>query len=331
MSTRRAPKQGYDFGTKEHYRGAVWGGLRKCVERWKAPGEARVALMPSQEGVEIEVCEKVGFKRENMHVIDRNPAICAHLSRRYPGITTYGVEASKAFERMSRRGVEIDAANLDFCNCVGDKLFDELEAIRNTHAVGALSAVGVTVLRGRENRGWTDFLAGVGEELSEDDPRIPLIHDLQVGTHEWSVRDVTRLLAAVCWLPFTVRLERCGVYKSAAGSQTMLWVVADSGFREYVTLVGKRRILGVLDEFLRGQGEPQDWDRVCGLFDRSMATIEDSILIERMRWDSWAHRKMRGFDRQIQERLSELRQAATKQQELLAHLKVAQRRPKVFA
>lgn len=46
--------------------------------------EASVFLMPSSEGDEVDVCLSHGFRERNLTVCDRNPAIVAHLKRRYP-------------------------------------------------------------------------------------------------------------------------------------------------------------------------------------------------------------------------------------------------------
>ena len=244
---RTAPKGGYDFGSKRDYRRAVWGGLRDCISAWTTPDDAQIALMPSAEGKEIEVVESMGFRRENMHVIDRNPAIVATLQRRFPGINTYGVEARYALSRMAKNGVRIDAANLDFCGCVGSKILHEITVCSCTGAflpkenVGRWSAVAVTVLRGREYGQRWDRLRGFVGDMTHDDDFVSRITDVNISARPLTDMDVLRVVGIASALNHvgSVHLDRLGLYKSTAGNQTMLWGVYNLGlttrmFREMV-------------------------------------------------------------------------------------------------
>lgn len=218
---RTGPDNGYDFGRKRQYRRHVWGFLRRQCPAPK--GRAQALLMPSIEGAEIEEALKRGFCEPNLHVVDRNPAIVAHLKRRFPKIHTYGVELSKAAQRM--RGT-VDVANLDLCSCMGDKLKNSL--LGSTAALRRHSVVAVTMLRGRERRDalpFIDFMAKDKHELHEMDAVE------YIGTVEPNDRDKGRVALAACLLAFSedldymVRVLRWGIYRSSAGSQTMLWAI----------------------------------------------------------------------------------------------------------
>jgi hypothetical protein len=114
---RSKPPGGYDFSRKRDYRRKVWATFRDTLKRQHVSiAESHALLMPSLEGDEIDVALNAGFREEHLHVIDREPAIVATLKKRYGKINTYGVTASKAFERLSKEGTKIRCANLDFCS-----------------------------------------------------------------------------------------------------------------------------------------------------------------------------------------------------------------------
>jgi hypothetical protein len=187
---RSGPRGGYDFSRKRDYRRKVWATFRDTLKRWHVPVvEAQALLMPSLEGDEIDVALNAGFREANLHVVDHEPAIVATLKKRYPTINTYGVTASRAFERLSRSGVKIRCANLDFCSQISKPFGGELAQIALLGGVpcriGALdtgsfrvdfdseqygsgvlddqAVIAVSVLRGRESRsvteGWDTNLA----------------------------------------------------------------------------------------------------------------------------------------------------------------------------
>lgn len=221
MTIRSAPAEGYDFGNKRQYRRTIWSRFRKhCVGRLHL---AQALLMPSLEGDEIDVALNKGFREENLHVVDRNPAIVATLKRRYPKIQTYGVELERAVARMADRGVTLDVANLDLCGQVSLPLLQAVDAVAHDGAMNPGGLVAVTMLRGRESG-----LAGVS---------------MAAHVRDWSTvqRNADPVLSALtlqdCWRLGKVQRALCagdlwdagivatGRYKSVAGSQTMIWGV----------------------------------------------------------------------------------------------------------
>lgn len=151
MPQRTAPaKEGYRFGNKAQYRRIIWAEFRRMC---RVPlAEAHAALMPSSEGLEIDVAKQNGFREKHLHIIDRNPAIVATLKRRYPYINTYGVDAERAVERMKERGVKLYCANWDFC---GPAMTVDNQKLVQTCTDPDLylneNCVAVTALKGRDD------------------------------------------------------------------------------------------------------------------------------------------------------------------------------------
>ena len=151
---RSAPSAGYDFGNKRQYRRDIWCEAAEFCAHKK--NDAHVLLMPSSEGDEIEVAEQYGFKRRNMHVVDKNPAILAHLTRRYPGINTsgYGCDVMEALSKIAERGIKLSVANFDLCSHVvgAEPLLEEVRKVRRDAFVDHC-LIFATVMRGRESLG----------------------------------------------------------------------------------------------------------------------------------------------------------------------------------
>lgn len=232
---RSAPIGGYEFGAKRHYRRNVWATIRRICQRLAIPrGSAHALLMPSIEGTEIEVAMQAGFKEQHLHVVDRNPAIVAHLKRRFPKINAYGVELETACSRLAKKGVDLRVANLDFCSYVNRDVIAAVEAARACIGRANKGCVAVNVLRGRERdvpmwKGFAQsfdrpewFAAGPAREAAR------LMRErMPDGLVDRSrlIRIAAALISRApdkCSDPL---LERSGIYRSAAGGQTMLWSV----------------------------------------------------------------------------------------------------------
>lgn len=226
---RSAPRAGYDFGRKRQYRRDVYALFKRHVRLLNTPvSVAKVLLMPSSEGDEIEVALAAGFRERNLFVVDRNRAIVAHLKRRWDGINTYGVDIADAAYRIAKEGHEVHAANIDLCGPVGDLMHRTVDLVFRSGVLAYRAAVCVTVLRGREQ---FDKVAGTSKD---DIAHLAAAKAFQRGTS--FVPDTAGGLDAVrlgmigsCFTSFVrpcVRppsLIRWSSYKSTAGSQTMLW------------------------------------------------------------------------------------------------------------
>lgn len=236
---RRAPKQGYDFAAKRQYRRHVW----NCFKRVAVGARhAQALLMPSKEGDEIEVAIAKGFRMSNLHVVDKNPAIVARLTCRFPGIHTYGVSAARACERIKSKGITLDCANFDFTSCISDKLSREWSAIMSSGVFNKKEAfVAVTLLRGRESRREKGFF----DIVSQFTPPWVEHNRVNLGRY-FNVRDEARIEGMIygvicdagCWYS----VDRVGTYLSPCG-QTMLWAVIRMSRPEDPSLVVELRQL----------------------------------------------------------------------------------------
>lgn len=224
MTKRQAPCAGYDYGTKRQYRRAVWKTLTAGIP---TKSKVRALLMPSLEGDEIDVALSNGIREYNLHVVDRNPAIVAHLKRRYPRIHTYGVELTEAVDRIRRGGVgPFMCANLDLCGPLTEKLMQTLRTFAYSGCMAPVSRVAVTVLRGREKKVQQLFEPSCASRTEE---LLGLVRQLPWVQPHFTDLDLLRVQAAE--LSLTVRgryvaeTSRVEIYRSIAGHQTMLWAV----------------------------------------------------------------------------------------------------------
>lgn len=235
---RRGPESGYDFGNKRHYRRTIWSVFRKACRGYVR--DAHALLLPSIEGDEINVALAAGFREQNLHIVDNNPAIVATLKRRFPKVSTYGVDLAAAVPRVLARAGRLDVANVDLCCPAGVHLVKTLGAL-GTHIGGAgiQTTVAVTVLRGRE-RDWDSMLAMIQRALG---PGGALARDWfrDRGMEFTNLSDMARAILirnmfmcgddrgdCVHVEPAWSSLEsggRHGQYRSTAGTQTMYWSI----------------------------------------------------------------------------------------------------------
>jgi hypothetical protein len=109
--------------------------------------DARVLILPSSEGMEIDVAKGHGIRESNIWICDRNAAIVATLKRRYPHVHTLGVEVLKAFERCEDRGITFHFMNLDLC---GTLPMVEERAVHAWRVMEPGSLLAVTWQKGRD-------------------------------------------------------------------------------------------------------------------------------------------------------------------------------------
>lgn len=209
MTTRIAPEGGYDFEEKKQYRRNIWAQFKRSPY-WHR--NAKAIVMPSLEGSELEVVISKGLRQENLHIIDRNPAIVATLKRKYPNINTYGVEVAKAVGRIKE---DIDFANLDLCSSLGEPLRVTLSEF-GMHQVMGQGLVSITFLRGREHGSFSEIADCFADR---DEMRASVIALWLRAYSRLEHDDGTTLI-----LPANVVFhERGETYKSTAGNQTMRW------------------------------------------------------------------------------------------------------------
>lgn len=236
-----APKGGYNFAEKRQYRRYVWNTIAGTP--FIDPKRARVMLMPSLEGDEIDVAKAKGFRVSNMHVVDASPAVIATLRRRdYGAFTGYGRLAADACRHAATQGVKLNAANFDFTGCVGG-VSDQIAGITESGVFGGDCVIGVTVQRGREVASDFTGVCRWGAYCSSPEWRQTL-----AGRHigiQPNEADLGRMSVVLAELELGLNCRGCvvksGAYKS--NRVTMLWMVA-AFQRKYGPPTVLRRMIG---------------------------------------------------------------------------------------
>lgn len=241
MRGRRAPSSGYDFGQKRQYRRSVWATFRRVLSsNGRSVAGDQALLLPSSEASEIDVALANGFRERNLHVVDRNPAIIAHVKRRYPRVNSYGCSIGDIGERLVKKGVRLRCANLDLCSQVSTALCDEVGAfVRSGCMEERFAMLAVTTLRGREQR---DFSDQINNALNvEAQSKLREFMRPKQAMASLSDNDVQRLLMlkySATTNEQAAEIYRAEKYRSTAGNQTMLWAVFVLMSKEFCEAIG---------------------------------------------------------------------------------------------
>jgi hypothetical protein len=182
MEPKRAPAGGYDFGEKEAYRRQLWNFFDQHLKDIPRK-ERQVLYLDSKEGLETECLIRKGYRAENLHPCNWDPAHAAVLSSklRKAGqyVTSHGKDIFEVACDLKGKGVRIDAYNFDFTGCVSDSMLKNFELfILNNAPDKAL--ISVNVLRGREN----DAFRRLGFKIYEDNDgfRVQMFNNVITGT-----------------------------------------------------------------------------------------------------------------------------------------------------
>ena len=138
----------YGVAVKKNWRREYYRGIVKVCPL--PTSRAVIVMLPGKEGYEIREAMMHGFREQNIVIVDRNPAVVAHLRRRFPRLrATLG----KDFEHLPEKlqDTAIDVLSLDVCSPAGFSLARKLTVLAK--APGLLRnpfILGVTFLRGRE-------------------------------------------------------------------------------------------------------------------------------------------------------------------------------------
>lgn len=267
---RSAPATGYNFEAKIAYRKRMWTLFRRLQGR--RADTSNVLFMPSIEGDEIGIAKSYGFQMFRMHIVDRNPAIVAHLKRRWPAVNTYGVDIVPAVKRAICATGRLDVLHLDFCSNMNDNLHATLRAVAHCLPTNSVPIVAVNVLRGRETKDRQNTLRSVAAVTKEEDARLAGVNMVPLVNFpvspDMSDLDRGRLGAVMCALTgtqfaqesaadeagFWPILQAYGSYGSTAGTQTMLWSVWMLLGRESIPFLSRgprlNKLAGVRAEML---------------------------------------------------------------------------------
>ncbi len=153
--SRTAPKAGYATDAKAEYRRAVWKCLAKAIP---ALGEGKVVILPSSEGIEIDVALGHGVPAENILCVDRSPAVIATSKWRktHPSLSFHGVEIARLPQKLEAKSVKV--ANLDLCGMVSGETIRQIRDFVQGAQMADGFTVAITVAKGREDSGLVALL-----------------------------------------------------------------------------------------------------------------------------------------------------------------------------
>lgn len=223
----------YDFGNKRQYRRNIYAFANRYCD--KPIKERKVFYIDTKEGEETYFLLARGYRPENLYVANNNPAEVAQLTKNLKKdfgirVNTYGIEAGMAFCKVSDQKVYIDIYNLDYtCTITNRELEDDLYML-GAHILSGKHIVCVNSLRGREGKleGRKFSEHSNGDREKADDLRAILVkkyltfHAGVLDDFVNTVIDISgNIVIGRC--ASHILAQRTGVYRSTAGSQTMMW------------------------------------------------------------------------------------------------------------
>lgn len=180
---RVAPKIGYDNDVKHAYREQVWNAFSKAVDDMRADqtGTMKAVIMPSSEGIEIEVALSKGLREDQIVCVDRSAAVIATSKwrKKYPGVNFFACDVGKVGHKIKHRKWVVRAANLDLCGNFSDDTIDAVQGFIRFTPIHESFAIGVTVAKGREGSALTRLIKtrNAGDRVVSDD-RLQTLFDI---------------------------------------------------------------------------------------------------------------------------------------------------------
>jgi len=156
MVAHGEPSHEYSNEQKAQYREAVWVTFAGALPD---PATAKVLFFPSKHGFEIPVALRHGFQEANLIACDENAAVLATAKWRkdYPAVRCYGTSLSRTITRLVQDNVRLDAANLDFCSNLCHSVMADIHALLSTQENKNGLNLGVTLMKGREDKTVADI------------------------------------------------------------------------------------------------------------------------------------------------------------------------------
>lgn len=205
---RRAPKLGYNNNAKEEYRDNVWRNIFPIIENdLRVDKNAKVLLLPSKEGLEIDVAIRQGVDPSQIIAIDENPALLAHAKwkDKIPKENRFGCKVSKIGEKIKSNGWYLVASNLDFCNNFSDEVIGEIQSFIDTRCCSDRFVMSVTLMKGRESRALFKLIKKTGSGLKFTHARMGVLFEvLDLPScsinivHEGSYYETSPMIYSVC-------------------------------------------------------------------------------------------------------------------------------------
>lgn len=208
---KHIPKGGYAYSNKAKYRESVWKHLSETINT----ETAHILLLPARREFEIVTVLNLGFKEQNIHIVDLKPAWVSPLSRKFKHIHTYGKGLIDAFQRLQKQRISLQCANFDLCNDVSEAELILLRTLAETGVMADGSRISLNVLRGRTNCPFMRDLAELEDITPHHDPYIKTPLDMvRVSMIPLSFDTV-----------YDTREVYYESYKTNSGNQTMLWTI----------------------------------------------------------------------------------------------------------
>lgn len=185
---RRGPKKGYDNKSKSEYRNRVWETLsKKCKPVLKQSNNAKVLLLPSKEGIEIDVAINYGIKPEQIIAIDENPAVIAvsKWRKKYPNVNYFGCKVSEVGPKIESNGWILAAANLDFCNQFSEEIINEINSFLNSTPIYESFSFFITMAKGRESSGLCMLLKNNNSPGCFMHPRLGVLYQMLIPNNQF--------------------------------------------------------------------------------------------------------------------------------------------------
>lgn len=157
---RTAPKAGYDTLAKAGYRRAVWDAV--TLERGAPRG--KVLILPSSEGVEIDVALARGVQPEQLICVDRSAAVIAtsRWRKAHPSVRFHAADIASVGAKIAASGDTVEFANLDLCGQVSQETVDQIKSFLRACPLANEYVISITVAKGREGRALATLMQAQG-------------------------------------------------------------------------------------------------------------------------------------------------------------------------
>lgn len=148
----RSPKNGYDNDDKSLYRHDVWSCLAPATIHNLSNPNAYWLIMPSREGLEIDVAVSYGIPADRIVCVDQSAAVIATSGwrKRWPSCKFFASKISDVGGKLKKKNMVIAAANLDLCGNFSEETIDEIDAFVSEAPLVNNYALAITMMKGRE-------------------------------------------------------------------------------------------------------------------------------------------------------------------------------------
>lgn len=203
----RAPRGGYDNPEKQAYRERVWSALAPATQHQLDDPKSVWVLMPSREGIEIEVAVKSGIPANRILCVDKSAAVIATSTwrKRWPECQFMASMISDLPKRLKSKNLVCAAANLDLCGNFSEENLVEIESFCANAPCHDDVAIAITLMKGREGSALLRLLDIIAADVDLIDERRfkALMVSTEIRNSPWKVLDQGKYIShkmPVAWL-----------------------------------------------------------------------------------------------------------------------------------